>query len=77
MSHRQSFSYIGTGLPGLNQYKARINVSCPRTQGSDAGEARNPRPLRHIDALYVKLKVTNYFTPAHQIIIYSNPSKML
>ena len=26
MSHQQSFRYKGTGLPGLNQYKARINV---------------------------------------------------
>ena len=26
MSHQQSFSYKGTGLPGLNQYLARINV---------------------------------------------------
>ena len=25
-SHQQSFSYKGTGLPGLNQYSARINV---------------------------------------------------
>ena len=25
-SHQQSFSYIGTGLPRLNQYLARINV---------------------------------------------------
>ena len=25
-SHQQPFSYKGTGLPGLNQYKARINV---------------------------------------------------
>ena len=25
-SNQQSFSYIGTGLPGLNQYLARINV---------------------------------------------------
>ena len=25
-SHQQSFSYKGTGLPGLNQYQARINV---------------------------------------------------
>ena len=29
-SHQQSFSYIGTGLPGLNQYQAKINVSCSR-----------------------------------------------
>ena len=26
MSHKQSFSYKGTGLPGMNQYYARINV---------------------------------------------------
>ena len=26
MSHQQSFSYKRTGLPGLNQYLARINV---------------------------------------------------
>ena len=28
---QQSFSYVGRGLPGLNQYQARINVSCSRT----------------------------------------------
>ena len=28
---QQFFSYVGTGLPWLNQYKARINVSCTRT----------------------------------------------
>ena len=26
MSHQQSFSYVGSDLPGLNQYWARINV---------------------------------------------------
>ena len=41
---QQSFSYIGTGLPGLNQYYARINVSCSRPQHSDAGEARTHGP---------------------------------
>ena len=30
MSLQQSFSYIGMGLPGLNQYLARINLSCSR-----------------------------------------------
>ena len=30
-SHQQYFGYIGMGLPGLNQYKARIIVSCSRT----------------------------------------------
>ena len=39
-SHQQSFSYVGTGLPGWNQYTAKINVSCSRTQCSDTGEAR-------------------------------------
>ena len=38
--HQQSLSYVGTGLPGLNKYYARINVSCSSTQRSDAGEAR-------------------------------------
>ena len=35
---------MGTGLPGLNQYKARINVSFSRTQHSDAGEAQTRAP---------------------------------
>ena len=43
-SHQQSFSYVGTGLPGLNQYLARINVSCSRTQRSKADEARTRGP---------------------------------
>ena len=51
-SHQQSFSYVGTGLPGLNQYKARINVSCSRTQHSDAGKARTPDPSVSSQALY-------------------------
>ena len=36
MSHQQSFSYVRTGLLGLNQYYARINLSCSRTQRSKA-----------------------------------------
>ena len=36
---QQFFSYIRMGLPGLNQYLARINVSCSGTQHSDADEA--------------------------------------
>ena len=27
MSNQQSFSYVGTGLPVLNQYEARINAA--------------------------------------------------
>ena len=38
-SHQQSFSYKGMDLPRSNQYLARINVSCSRTQRSDAVEA--------------------------------------
>ena len=37
-SNQQFFSYVETGLPGLNQYSAWINVSCSRTQCSDASE---------------------------------------
>ena len=41
---QQFFSYVRTGLPGLNQYYARVHASCSRTQHSDAGEARNETP---------------------------------
>ena len=41
----KSFSYVGTGLPGLNQYYARINVPCSRTQCNDAGAAQTFGPL--------------------------------
>ena len=51
-SHQQSCSYVGTGLPVLNQYLVRINVSCSRTQRSDAGEARIRRPSVSSQALY-------------------------
>ena len=32
---QQSFSYVETGLSGLDHYLARINVSCSRTQRSN------------------------------------------
>ena len=44
-SHQQSFSYIGTVLPGLNQYWARINVSCSRTTTQWRRWGSNPRPF--------------------------------
>ena len=46
-SHQQSFSYKGTGLPGLNQYYARINVLAQGPQRSDASESltHGPRSL--------------------------------
>ena len=44
-SHQQSFSYIGTGLPGLKQYWARINVSCSRTTTQWRRWGSNPRPF--------------------------------
>ena len=46
------FSYVGTGLPGFNQYLAGINVSCSRTQRSDAGESRTRGPSVSSQALY-------------------------
>ena len=49
---QQSFSYIGMSLPGLNQYQARINMSCSRTQHSDAGEAQPRGPSVSSQALY-------------------------
>ena len=53
-SHQQSFIYIGTGLPVLNQclHVARINVSCSGTQHSDAGEARTRGPSVSSQASY-------------------------
>ena len=49
---QQFFSYVGTGLPGLNQYQARINVSCSRTQHRDASEARTWGPSVSSQVLY-------------------------
>ena len=48
MSHQQSFSYVGTVLPGSNQYYARINVSCSRTQPTDTGEAGPAAPQSRV-----------------------------
>ena len=45
------FSDVGTGLPEVSQYYARINVSCARTQRSDAGEARTHYPSVSSQAL--------------------------
>ena len=42
---QQFFSYVVMGLLGLNKYEARINVSCSRTQRSDASEAGTHNPL--------------------------------
>ena len=35
---QKNFSYVRTGLPGLNQYKAEDKVSCSRTQRSTYSE---------------------------------------
>ena len=51
-SSQQFFSHFGTGLPGLNQYKAEDKVSCPRRQHSALGEARNRNPSISSQALY-------------------------
>ena len=49
---QQYFSYVGTGLPVLKQYLARINVSYSRTQHNDANEARTRVPSVSSQALY-------------------------
>ena len=49
---QQVCSYIGTGLPGSNQYLARINVFCSRTQHSNAGEAQTCGPSVSNQALH-------------------------
>ena len=45
-------NHVKTGLPGLNQYLARINVPCSRTQRSDTSEAQTRSPLVFSQALY-------------------------
>ena len=50
---QQFFSYVGrTDLPGLNQYKARINGSSSMTHRSDACEARTRGTSVSSQALY-------------------------
>ena len=49
---QQFFSYVGTGLPVLNQYSARINVSYSRIQCSSASETRTSNPSVSSQALY-------------------------
>ena len=44
-SHQQSFSYAGTGIHWLNQYLARINVSCSRTTRQWGRRGSNTRLL--------------------------------
>ena len=45
---QQFFSYVGTGLPRLNPYLARINVSYSRTQCSIAGEIKPATPVSQV-----------------------------
>ena len=48
----QYFSNVGTCLDWLNQYLARINVSCSRTPYSDTGEVRTRNLSASSQALY-------------------------
>ena len=63
---QQLFSYVGMGLPGLNQYSARINVSCSRTQHNDAVEAGTRNPL----GLLPTTPTLSYFAPCVIIVWY-------
>ena len=57
---QQFFSHVGTGLPGLNHYKAEDKVSCSRTQCSASGEARTCNPSIWSQALYHWVTVLLY-----------------
>ena len=45
----------------FNQYVARVNVSCSRTQHSDASQARTGSPLVSSQALYHRATVLQIF----------------
>ena len=60
MSHQQSFSYKGTGLPGLNKYYARINVLA---QGHNACKARTCGPSVSSQELQSNLSYPNVDYP--------------
>ena len=67
-SHQQSFKFKGMGLPWLNQCVARINVSCSRTQRSDASEPRTHGPSVSSQALYHWATASaNYRRPQFEI----------
>ena len=76
-SHQQSFSYKGTGLPGLNQYLARINVLA---QGTNTVTQVRLKPSVSSQALYywapmgvwlMLTKFTEVFNKPH-IICFGN-----
>ena len=77
-SSQKFFSYVGTGLPGLNQYLARINVSFSKTRHSDAGEARTHGPSVSSQALYhwatVLPKKNEWKTEANVVYEFSHGS---
>ena len=56
-SHQQFFSYIGTGLSGLNQYLAGINVSSSRT----TTQWRRPFDLEHFSVVTPWYNKYRYF----------------
>ena len=68
---QQFFSYVETGFPGMNQYQARINVSCLRTQQSDAVEARTRNPHSQVKGS------TTETLPSLCLSILLSPPKLL
>ena len=64
------FSNAGTGLPWLNQYKARNDVSCSRTQRNDAEETRTRGLSVSSQALYHRATAiqTLYTYPGNELI---------
>ena len=62
---QQFFSYVGIGLPGLNQYYAGIDVFCSRTQCSATGEDRTPDLSFLSQALYHCIPTSNFNIDFH------------
>ena len=56
----------GSSIPGLNQYQARINGSCSRTQHSDTVRLEPPTPLSRVKHSLKKKKEYGYSSyPGH------------
>ena len=69
-SHQQSFSYKGTGLPGLNQYLARINV---------LAQGHNALTPARLEPVAPRSRVKNSTTEplrSHRIFVMYSMSKL-
>ena len=80
MSHQQSFSYKGTGLPGLNQYKARINVHAQGHNAVMPVRLEPAAPLSRVkhsttEPLRSKMRLDGMASKCHNFRIPNNDNK--